>query len=145
MENQKTKTKKWFWFVSIFFLLWNLLGVLSFFFHAFISANIPEDLPENEKALYGEYPLWTYLVFAMAVLGGIIGSIGLVMRKKWSRTAFIISLLAVIPQMTHNVFFTSAIEVYGITQAVTMPILVVVFAAFLVWFSDLGIKKGWLD
>ena len=144
MKNEKTKIPIWFWVVSIFFLLWNLMGVLSFFAHTFISDEALAELPANERALYGEYPLWTSIVFAIAVLTGFIGNVGLVLKRKWSKTTFIISLLAIIPQMIHNVFFTKSIEVYGTAQTVTMPALVVVFGIFLVWFSILGIKKDWL-
>jgi hypothetical protein len=145
MEHEKTKSPVWFLIVSIFFLLWNIMGLLSFLAHTFISDEAIAALPANEKALYGEYPLWTTIVFAIAVIAGLIGAIGLVMKKKWSKMAFIISLLAIIPQMTHNVFFTKSIDVYGTAQAVTMPALVVVFGIFLVWFSMFGIKKNWLQ
>lgn len=101
-------------------------------------------LPENERALYGEYPLWTTIVFAVAVFGGMLGSIALLLRKKWAKTAFIISLIGIIPQMVHNVFFTKSIEVYGPGQAATMPIMVVIFALFLIWFSNYAINKNWL-
>jgi len=144
MENEKTKIPTWFWVVSILILLWNIMGVLSFFEHTFISDEALAELPVNERELYGDYPLWVTIVFAIAVSGGILGAIGLVLRKKWSKTAFIISLLAIIPQMIHNVFFTSSIEVYGTVRAVTMPALVIVIGVFLVWFSMLGVKKHWL-
>jgi hypothetical protein len=144
MENKNTKIPTWFWVVSIIILLWNIMGVFSFFAHTFISDAAIAELPANERALYGEYPMWITIVFAIAVFGGIIGAIGLVLKKKWSKAAFIISLLAIIPQMAHNVFFTTSIEVYGTVQAVTMPVLVVVIGVFLVWVSMFGIKKGWL-
>lgn len=144
MEHKKTKTPTWFWAVTAFFLLWNILGVLSFVAHVFITEEALAALPTNERELYNEYPLWTTVVFAIAVLSGLLGSMGLVVKKKWAKSAFIVSFLAVIPQMIHNVFFTHAIEVYGTVQAVTMPILVVVFGLFLVWFSTLATKKQWL-
>jgi hypothetical protein len=145
MENEKINIPKWFWFVTIFFLLWNIMGVLSFLGHTFITEEALAELPENERALYGDYPVWTTIVFAIAVLTGLMGAIGLVLRKRWSKTAFVISLLAIIPQMIHNVFFTRSIEVYGTIQAVTMPILVVAFGIFLVWFADSCNKRGWLN
>ncbi|MBC8754865.1 hypothetical protein H2O64_09300 [Kordia sp. YSTF-M3] len=145
MEHEKTKIPAWFWVVSIISLLWNIMGVLSFVAHTFISDEALAALPANEKALYGEYPLWTTIVFAIAVFAGTLGAIGLVLKKKWSKMAFIISLLAIIPQMTHNLFFTKSIDVFGAAQAVTMPALVVVFGIFLVWFSIFGIKKNWLQ
>ena len=144
MENLKIKTPKWFWVVSIFFILWNLMGIFSFYTHTFISNEALAKLPINEREIYSQYPLWTTIAFAIAVSTGMIGAIGLVLKKKWSKTAFVISLMAIIPQMIQNVFFTSAIEVYGASEAITMPVLVVVFGVFLVWFSMLGIKKDWL-
>ncbi len=134
----------WFWILSIVFLLWNIMGFMSFLMHTFITDEAIALLPANEQALYGEYPLWTSIVFAIAVGGGLLGAIGLVMRKKWSKTLFIISIAAVIPQMVHNVFFTSAIDVYGVVQAVTMPILVAVIGVFLVWYSAFADRKNWL-
>ncbi len=144
MKNEKTKVPMWFWIVVIFFLLWNIMGVGSFFMHTFISNEALDALPTAEKELYDSYPLWTTIVFAIAVFGGFFGSIGLVFRKKWSKLAFIISICAIILQMIHNVFFTKSIEVYGPGQAATMPILVVVFGVIIIWFSMLGIKKKWL-
>lgn len=144
MEQEKIKIPTWFWVISVLFLLWNIMGVFSFFAHTFISGEALAELPSNERELYGEYPLWITIVFAIAVVFGMIGAIGLLMKKKWSKIAFIISLLAIIPQMIHNVFFTRSIEVYGVAEAVTMPALVVIFGFFLVWFSMLGIKKNWL-
>ena len=144
MEQKKPKIPMWFWIVSIFLLLWNIMGVFSFLAHTFISNEALAELPSNERELYSEYPLWTTIVFAIAVIAGLIGTIGLVLKKKWSKMAFIISLLAIIPQMIHNVFFTKSIEVYGAVEAATMPALVVIFGLFLVWFSMLGIRKQWL-
>jgi hypothetical protein len=145
MKHEKTKIPMWFWVVSIFFLLWNIMGVFSFLAHTFISNEALAELPSNERELYGEYPLWTTIVFAIAVIAGMIGTIGLVSKKKWSKMAFVISLLAIIPQMIHNVFFTKSIEVYGTVEAVTMPALVVIFGLFLLWFSTSAIKKHWLN
>lgn len=143
METQNTIIPKWFWVVSVFFLLWNLMGVGSFIQHIFITDEVLQALPEAERNLYLSYPLWTIIAFAIAVFGGLVGSVGLVMKKKWAKLAFIASLVAIIPQMTHNLFFTNAREVYGPGTEV-MPVLVIVIGVFLVWFAILGIKKGWL-
>ena len=140
----KIKTPVWFWVIAIFFLLWNIMGTFSFFAHTFISEEALAKLPTPERELYGDYPIWTTVAFAIAVFGGLLGSIGLILKKKWSKMAFIISLGAIIPQMVQNVFFTRSMEVYGPIQTVTMPVMVVAFGIFLVWFSNFGIKKNWL-
>ena len=144
MENEKSKIPVWFWVVAVILLLWSIMGVMSFFMHTFISDESLAKLPQQERELYGDYPMWTTIVFAIAVLGEFLGSLGLVIKKKWSKISFVISLCAIIPQMVHNVFFTKSVEVYGMAQAVTMPILVVVLGVFAVWFSHFAIKKVWL-
>jgi len=143
MENQKTTVPKWFWAIAAFSLLWNLMGIGSFFQQVSMTGEALKALPLSEQELYNSYPLWTFIAFAFAVSGGIIGSVGLLMKKKGAKAAFIISLLGIIPQMIHTLFFTKAKEVYGPGTEV-MPILVIVFGVFLLWFSSLAIKKGWL-
>lgn len=143
MENQATTIPKWYWAFAVFFLLWNLMGMVSFFQHTFITDEALAALPLAERDFYNSYPIWTTVAFAIAVFGGTIGSIGLLMKKKWAKTVFIASLAAIIPQMTHNLFFTKAREVYGPGTEI-MPILIIVFGILLVWFSAFGIKKNWL-
>ncbi len=145
MKKTKLQLPVWFWIVAVVFLLWNIMGIFSFLMHTYISDEAMAKLSVAERELYAEYPLWTTIVFAIAVIFGFVGSLGLIFKQKWSKIAFIISLIAIIPQMIHNVFFTKSIEVYGVAQAITMPILVVVIAIFLVWFSNFSIHKKWLN
>jgi hypothetical protein len=143
MENQKAIIPKWYWAVAVFFLIWNLMGVGSFIQQTFITDEALQALPAAEQALYNSYPLWTKIAFAIAVFGGTIGSIGLIIKKKWSKSAFIVSLFAIVPQMTFDLFFTKAREVYGPGTEV-MPLLIIIVGIFLIWFSAFGIKKSWL-
>jgi hypothetical protein len=144
MENEHTTAPKWFKGMTIVFLIWNIMGLLSFVAHVFITEEAIASLPDNERALYGEYPLWTVIAFAVAVIGGFVGSVGLMMKKHWCKMAFIISLIGIIPQMIHNLFFTSSIEVYGPVQASGMPIMVVIVGVYLVWLSNYAAQKNWL-
>jgi len=57
---------------------------------------------------------------------------------------FLLSLIAIIIQMTYNFIVIDAMEVYG-PGAIYMPIMVILFAVFLIWFSKKGITKGWLS
>ena len=143
MENLTRKVPAWFWVLAVFFLLWNIMGVWFFYYHTFMPEADFNAMTEAEQNLMGEYPLWTKIAFAMATFGGLAGAIGLIMRKKWAKTAFIISIIGIIPQMVHSLFFTNSREVYGPGTEV-MPAMVVVFGIFLVWFSIFSLKKGWL-
>lgn len=138
------KAPSWFKVVSIFLFIWNILGLLSFFTHVFITDEMIATYSEAEQNLYTEYPLWTNIVFAVATITGFLGALLLLIKKKIAKTLFLISLLAIIPQMIHNLFFTSSIEVYGAIEAFLMPLIVIVLGILSIYISHVGNKKDWL-
>jgi len=95
-------------------------------------------------ALYEATPSWLYIVFAIAVLTGLIGCIGLLMRKRWAVTLFLVSLITVIVQFGYNVFGTELLSALGNSAAI-MPIVVIVFAALLYLYAKRCDARGWLN
>lgn len=127
----------------IILLLWNIMGLLSFFYHVFIFPEAVLSMDQAQQDLANQYPLWTNIVFAIATFGGTIGNIGLLLGKAWSKNILVMSLGAIIIQMTHSLGFTASLEVYG-TEAIYMPLLVVLIGVYLVYLSNKGMKEGWL-
>ena len=78
---EQTKPTTSFWVISTIALLWNLLGVMSFFMQVFISPEALDVLPEAERALYDSSPAWMNVAFAIAVFGGALGCVGLLIKK----------------------------------------------------------------
>ena len=135
---------KWFKPIVIIALLWNLMGVINFFIQVNLSEEAIAILPEAEQALMNSTPLWSLIAFAIGVFGGTIGSLGLLMQKKWAFYPLLFSLVGVVAQMTYWVFFTQAIEVYG-NGGYVMPSLVVIIAFLLLRMAKKGITKGYLN
>lgn len=142
MENQKAPT--WFLVVAIVMVIWNLMGVSAFIMDMTMSEEAMAALPDAERELYGRYPLWTKIAYFIAVFGGTIGALGLALKKKWSKTVLIISLIGVLVQMTHSLFIAGSMEVYGPVSTI-MPAMVITLSIFLVWMANHGIKKGWVN
>ncbi|XRE44701.1 hypothetical protein ACIVBQ_002905 [Tenacibaculum discolor] len=133
-----------FWIIGVAALVWNGLGVMSYIGQAYMTDEVKAALPEAERALYENVPTWVTAAFAIAVFGGLIGSAFLLMRKKLARPMFLISLIAIIVQMSYNLFMSRAAEVYG-PGSVIMPIMVIVIGVFLLMYSKKTIAKGWLS
>tara|TARA_R110002073_G_scaffold72537_1_gene177223 strand:- start:204629 stop:205069 length:441 start_codon:yes stop_codon:yes gene_type:complete len=140
----RNKPPMWFWIVSVIALLWNAMGVKVYLDQAYNT--------EAHKAMYNtpellemvnNTPSWAIAAFALAVFGGLLGCIGLLLRKKWARITFLVSLLGIIVQMINNVFMSGAMEVYG-PGAIAMPIMTLLIGILLLWLSKKGISKGWL-
>ena len=135
---------KWFKPVVIIALLWNLIGVINFFIQVNLSEEAIAALQEAEQALMNSTPLWSLVAFAIGVFGGAIGSLGLLIQKKWAFYPLLLSLVGVVAQMTYWLFFTKAVEVYG-SGTYTMPVLVILVAFSLLRLAKNGIKKEYLN
>lgn len=138
-----TKTPKWFTVVAVLALIWNLLGVMAYLMQVNMSVAELNKLPEAQRALYENIPAWVTSAFAIAVFGGTIGSLGLVLKKKWAVPMFIISLVAVIVQMYYTFFISDFLKVRG-DGDVIMSVLVILIALYLWLLSRKAVSKGWI-
>ena len=86
------KPPTWFWVVSVIALLWNLMGVYNYLYQAFNQVAILESLDQAQREVFEGTPAWATAAFALAVFTGLIGSIGLLLRKKWAKPLFVVSL-----------------------------------------------------
>ena len=137
-------TPRSFLIIGLIALVWNLFGVMSYIMHVTMSPEALAQMPEAERALYESSPAWVTGAFAIAVFSGVLGCVGLLLKKAWSAPVFLVSLVAIVLQFAYWLFMTASIEVHGV-QAVIMPLLVTVIGVFLVWYSRDAKAKGWLS
>jgi len=133
----------WYWVIAVLALLWNLLGCAAFLMEVFAQEAFMESMTEEQKDWARAIPRWIYFVYALAVTTGVVGSIGLFMRKAWSVPLFAICVVAVIVQMVYTILITGGLQVMG-PSGLVMPVLVIVFASALLWFSWFAKGKSWL-
>lgn len=139
MTNSSIKPPVWFWIVGVVALIWNGMGVMAYLARAFATDEmIAQMTPEQQAEFAVEYPAWVTAAFALAVFCGVFGSLALLLRKKWAYTLLLISAVAAIAQ---HIYYFMNVEIANIV----MPILIVIFCIFLVWFSKNAISKGWIS
>ncbi len=144
-NNVKVKPPAWFWIVSIAGLIWNIMGVINYLGQAYTSVQDLEKMSQAERLLFESQPAWVTGAFAIAVWGGVLGCIALLLRKKWARPVLLISLIGILLQMAHSFFMTNATEVYGATQGIMIPLLVIVIGIVLVLFARKSQNVGWIS
>lgn len=135
------KPPLWFWVVSAAMLLWNGLGAMAYVVDATMTVDALKALPEAERALRESRPAWATAAFAVAVFGGVIGCLLLLVRSRWASPVLVLSLLGVVVQMTHAFLVADSFEVYG-PGGLVMPMMVLTLSLFLVWFARRA--RGWL-
>ncbi len=130
-----------FWIVSIVALAWNLLGVAAYLAHVSLSAEDLAAMTEAERALYTGAPAWVTGAYAIAVFGGTLGCVGLLLRKAWALPVFVASLVGIVAQMGYSLLFQDTIEVMG-AAVIVMPLVVILIGALLVWFAYSRKQRG---
>ena len=83
-------------------VLWNGIGVAAFFSQLMMTPEMIAQLPEAQQAVYRDIPVWSYAAYALAVFGGLIGSILLALGKKLALPVLVISLAGVLVQQYYN-------------------------------------------
>jgi len=143
MTNSLQKPPIWFWIVSAIALLWNSLGVHGYISQAYELSAYTDAYTTDQLEVISTLPSWYTALFAIAVFSGAIGCILLLLRKKAAKFLLIISFVAATIQMVYFLFIA---DLKGVDFSANeiMSYMIIVFALFLVWFSNHSVKKGWI-
>lgn len=140
MSEESQSNIHWsFWLIAAFMLLWNVMGCINFIVQ--MNPEMIASYRENEQAIINGRPLWATVAFAIAVFGGAVGCLMLLLKKSIAYYLFISSLIGVIVTMGHTLGIGIEFAAAEIMGFVLMPVLV---AAFLIWYYRLVEKKGWI-
>lgn len=142
-QQTKLAVPVWYWVIAGVALLWNLLGCAFFGMELFAREALMESMTAPQKEWARSIPGWIYFFYGLAVSTGVLGSIGLILRKGWATLMFAISLVAVIVQMGYTMIIGGGLRVMG-PSGLVMPLLVIGIAAALLWFSRFARSRGWL-
>ncbi|MBT8235166.1 MAG: hypothetical protein KJO04_03150 [Bacteroidia bacterium] len=144
MENSSTKPNVWFWIISIVGLIWNGMGAMNYLAQRTMSDETKAAYTPEQLAIVEATPAWVTSAFALAVWGGVLGCIALLLRKKWAKPVLLVSLIGILGQMFYGWFMTNSVEVFGTVLGIVIPVLVIIIGIGLYLFAKSGIRKGWL-
>lgn len=126
-----------FWLICIVALIWNLMGSINFIMQ--MNPDMLANYPEAAQSLISSRPLWATGAFAVAVFGGVLGEILLLLKKSTAYYIFIASLLGVIVANIHTFNVSSTVDIW------VGSLMSLVVAAFLIWYTKLVKRKSWIS
>lgn len=141
-EKLKNKTPAWFMIAAVILLVWNLFGVMAYIMQVTMSPDALAALSEEERLLFETTPAWATAAFAVAVNGGAVGCLLLLLKKNLAGFFLQLSLAGVLVQMFHSFFMSQSYEVYG-PGGMAMPIMVIAVAVYLVILAATAKSNGW--
>ena len=135
---------KWFRPVAIAALLWNLLGCLAYLSDVMLTPEDVAKMSAAQQALYASRPAWAVSATALAVWGGALGCLGLILRKRWANLLLLVSLAGVVVQDI-ALFALAGGASAGGPAAFALQGLVLVIAIALVVLGRKADRQGWLS
>lgn len=132
------------WVVGGLSLLWNGFGA-----YDYTMTNLQGDpyllsmgMTQAQLAYFHEMPAWMTADWAIGVWGGLLGSVLLLLRRRWAVHAFVVSLLAVAMSLVFTFFLSRGAELMA--EHMPMQIVVLVIALFLTSYAWTMAKRGLL-
>ncbi len=143
MNDENVSGVHWsFWAIGAVALIWNVMGAINFFVQ--MNPDVLAAYRESERAIVEGRPAWATGGFAIAVFGGALGCLLLLLRKSVAYYLFIASLLGVIVTMIHTIRVASSVIEFSPFEIFVMILMPLVVAGFLAWYSKLATSKGWI-
>ena len=139
-----TKAPTWYYAVAGVLTLWALIGCYAYLGQVTLSAADLARLPLAQQDMMKGLPVWITAVYAIAVWSALAGAICLLLRMKFARTAYIVSLVAIIVQFGWILTALPIIQTMGFAEAAGFPIVIAIVGGFAVWFSRMAMARGWL-
>ncbi len=127
-----------FWAIGAVTLIYNVAGVTNFFTQ--MNADTVAAMPELYRAIIEGRPAWATGAFAVAVFGGALGCLLLLLRKSAAYYLFIASLLGAIVAMIHTLGMAGSDIGSMVGNLVQLAV-----TAFLIWYSKRAESKSWIS
>ena len=134
---------RWYLPVVVLALLWNLLGCFAYLADMMVTPEQIAAMSEGQQALYAARTPWMVSATAVAVWGGAVGCLGLILRRRWALPVLIASLVGVVVQDAGILMVQGGAAFAG--TAALLQGLVLVVAVALVFLARRAIAEGWMD
>jgi len=129
------------WIVGAVTLLWNAVGALDYVATQLrIERYMSQFTPEQLEYFHG-FPAWAVAAWAFGVWGSLLGSLFLLLRKRWAVWLFGIAIAGLAVTTLHNFVLTDGAAVMG-PEAAVFSAVIWVIALFLFFYSRAMAKRG---
>jgi hypothetical protein len=141
-ESTVTPTPWHLWFIGVLAVLWSSVGCLDYFMtetknEEYLSGFEPELLE-----YFYSFPTWMIALWAVAVWGGLLGAIVLLLRKRQATPILIASTSAMLITTVRNYGFSDGMKFMGDTTSLVLTGLIVVIGVALIFYARAMTKRG---
>jgi hypothetical protein len=137
----KTGVPAWYWAVAIAALLFEAAGVFLFANSLMLD---PATLPLDQRAIYEATPQWMTAAWAVAIGAGLVGALGLVLRKRFAEPLLLLSVIAVAIPFS-GLFLVDQLRELTPEDHLLVPVVILILAYGIWQTSKIARRRGWLQ
>jgi len=141
-DSEATRTPKHLWAIGIIALLWNSMGAMDYLATQTQNESYMGQFTPEQLAFFYGFPTWVVAAWAIAVWGGVLGAVLLLLRKRHATPVFLLSLIAMVLTSFHNYVLSNGFEAVGDAFALGFTAMIFLVAVALFKYARKMQKMG---
>jgi hypothetical protein len=143
-EARSAKTPVHLWIIGILALLWSLMGAYDYLMTQTENETYMSKFTPEQLEFFYSFPTWLVAVWAVAVWGGVLGALLLLLRKKLAVPVLVVSFLCMVVTLIRDYGFAGAADIVG-GIGVVFGAIVFVIALALIVYARWMVRRGVLN
>lgn len=135
----------WFKIVGGWFVLWGLLGAFSVYLHVAYGPAMDPNATDWDRAYFNALPWWFVWDYVLAVAGGLLGGVAMLMRSRHAVWLAWLSVAGVVIQFGYVFALTDMIAHKGAAATLPFPLFILAMALAEVWVARMTVRRGWIS
>lgn len=135
---QHLATPWYLWAVGGLAILWNGFGTMLWGGTTFIPETFLDGMSAAQREYVSGLPIWSTVTWGLGVVGGLVGSLLLLLRNRLAVPAFGLSLVGAVANTMVYVTNPAPDGFFNLP----LTLFIIGFAAFLFWFADRMKRQG---
>ena len=137
-----SRTPRHLWVVGIITLLWNAIGAFDYLMTQTRNAAYMSAFPPEQLAFFYGLPVWVTAAWALAVWGGVLGSVLLLLRRRLAVPVFLVSLVGMAVTTFHNYVLSNALEIFPDTVSKVFTVVIIAITVGLYFYARAMRERG---
>lgn len=133
MDGNPVKTPVHLWIVGLVSLLWNAMGAFDYSATELRLEFYMSQFTQEQLDYFYGFPAWTIAAWAIAVWASLLGSVGLLLRKRWAVAMFAIAIAGLAITTLYNAVLSNGFEIMGDGAAVFSAVIWVIAVLLLLY------------
>lgn len=113
VESASRKVPLHLWLVGVIGILWNAMGAFDYLMTETENQQYLSEFTPEQLEFFLGFPAWVIFFWAIAVWGGVLGALLLLLRKRLATSVLLVSFFAMIVTSIHNFFMADGLAVMG--------------------------------